>query len=366
MDNLKREWPLALVLGELYKTYGYKKYKMSRFEEYSLYIDNSDFLASKDIITFSGRDGKLLALRPDVTISIAKNFKAETGNTEKLFYNENVYRLPKGSAEFKEINQMGVELLGKIDLCAMSEITLLILKSLNLITDDFILAVSNINFVAGLIDGFNIKNSVLKEKLLELLRQKNMHDFDAVAKEAELSENNILKFKKLIAVSGKFETALDAAAALVENEKMENALRELKNIYGILKFSPLADKMQLDFSIVNNESYYNGIIYNGYIQKSPRAILVGGQYDKLLQKFGSNAGALGFALDLGEFDGADDKGVDILAVYDNTADEEKFVSEVEKLRNSGKFVRISDNIPAGVKYNKLFKFENGGLSEVVK
>ena len=58
---------LPLKLSALFSSYGYKKYRMSRFEEYSLYADNFDFLAGSNVITFGGADGKLLALRPDVT-----------------------------------------------------------------------------------------------------------------------------------------------------------------------------------------------------------------------------------------------------------------------------------------------------------
>jgi ATP phosphoribosyltransferase regulatory subunit len=363
-DIKKKEWPLSLVLAELYASYGYKKYKMSRFEEYSLYTDNEDFLASKDIITFSGRDGRLLALRPDVTLSIVKNSNASNNNTEKLYYNENVYRLSKGSSEFKEISQMGAELLGKIDICAISEITLLILKSLNAVTSNFILAISNINFITGLIDSFNIKNSAIKDKLFELLRLKNMHDFDKISKKANLSSENIDKFKKLISISGNFEKALVEAKALIVNEKMQNSYDELQELYNVLKDNSLSAKMQLDFSIVNNESYYNGIIYNGYIENMPKAILVGGQYDKLMQKFGNESGALGFALHYGEFSDYSDNGkVDILVKYDNTCDTASLMKEVEKLRN-GLSVRVCDSIPLSIKYKKLMTMQNGKLVEV--
>ena len=59
---------LPLRLSALFSSYGYKKYRMSRFEEYSLYAGNLDFLAGSNVITFAGADGKLLALRPDVTL----------------------------------------------------------------------------------------------------------------------------------------------------------------------------------------------------------------------------------------------------------------------------------------------------------
>lgn len=95
---------------------------MSAFEEYSMYMDNKDFLISQNIITFSGMDGRLMALRPDVTLSVVKNTKADFGHTEKLFYNEKVYRLERGSKTFKEVSQIGVEVLGDVDKATEAEV----------------------------------------------------------------------------------------------------------------------------------------------------------------------------------------------------------------------------------------------------
>ena len=73
MDKiLKKEEQAILLLRKLYQNYGYQPYKMSRFEEYDLYVRNKDFLVSDQVITFSDRQGKLLALKPDVTLSIIK------------------------------------------------------------------------------------------------------------------------------------------------------------------------------------------------------------------------------------------------------------------------------------------------------
>ena len=70
---LRREEKAIFSLRNLYEQYGYKKYKMSKFEEYDLYLENKSFLPSQQVITFTDLSGKLMALKPDVTLSIAKN-----------------------------------------------------------------------------------------------------------------------------------------------------------------------------------------------------------------------------------------------------------------------------------------------------
>ena len=111
----ERESGYSLGLQSLYRRYGYIPYKMSRFEEYDLYVRNKDFLVSDQIITFSDRSGRLLAMKPDVTLSIVKNAPEEPNIVQKVYYNENVYRISKGTHSFKEIMQVGLECVGKID-----------------------------------------------------------------------------------------------------------------------------------------------------------------------------------------------------------------------------------------------------------
>ena len=112
---LKNEESAVFSLRELYRSYGYLPYKMSKFEEYDLYVRNKDFLVSDSIITFNDTNGKLLALKPDVTLSIVKNCGFEKGCTQKLFYNENVYRVSQGTHAYKEIMQTGLECIGDVD-----------------------------------------------------------------------------------------------------------------------------------------------------------------------------------------------------------------------------------------------------------
>ena len=73
-------------LRELYRSRGYSHYRMSRFEPYDLYAGNKRFLVSEDILTFTDTDGRLMALRPDVTLSIAKTAQPAPGETLRYYY----------------------------------------------------------------------------------------------------------------------------------------------------------------------------------------------------------------------------------------------------------------------------------------
>ena len=78
-------------LRALYEQAGYRKYRASRFEEYALYQEYQRFLPDAQVITFTDLDGKLRAIKPDVTLSILKNGRSGPG-LQKVYYSENVYR----------------------------------------------------------------------------------------------------------------------------------------------------------------------------------------------------------------------------------------------------------------------------------
>ena len=112
-------------LRKLYLRHGYSHYRVSKFEEYDLYAKNKSFLVSENLLTFTDTNGKLMALKPDVTLSIIKNVVADVKSSYKLYYDEHVYRTTSGGDGFREITQTGLESIGNIDLFAESEVLML-------------------------------------------------------------------------------------------------------------------------------------------------------------------------------------------------------------------------------------------------
>ena len=171
---LKSTEKAAIALRSLYKANGYLSFKMSKFEEYDLYVRNKEFLIGDSVITFNDTDGRLLALKPDVTLSIIKNAVYEPGCTRKVYYNENVYRISAKTHRFKEIMQSGIECTGDIDTFSMCEVITLAAKSLSLFSDDFVIDISHLGILSALLscvsDDAEFKNSVSK-----LISEKNKH-----------------------------------------------------------------------------------------------------------------------------------------------------------------------------------------------
>ena len=139
-DILSKEEKIALELRSLYNEKGFKQYRMSKFEEYDLYAKKKDFLVSDNIITFTDTNGRLMALRPDVTLSIVRSTRDSDG-ISKLYYHENVYR--PGDDCFREIPQVGVEVIGSIGYSEIAEVIALACKSLAVLSEEYILELSD-------------------------------------------------------------------------------------------------------------------------------------------------------------------------------------------------------------------------------
>lgn len=297
--KLKPEEAATLELRGLYEQCGYKKYKMGKFEEYSLYAANKDFLATDKVVTFTDLDGRLLALKPDVTLSIIKNTKATEDAPEKFYYIENVYRESKTGNNFIEIGQMGLEYIGKVADRELAEVVGLASKTLRTVSTDYILELSHMDFATELLNSFETDEETYIH-LLKLIRLKNVDGIIKVAGKAGINEGNAKIIAQIPLLYGKPASTIMKAKKLALNSKMENALTELEQLCNCLKEQNAIKNVQIDFSMVNDIDYYNGIIFRGYVRDLPRSILAGGQYDRAMDIFGKNAGAVGFALYLSE------------------------------------------------------------------
>ena len=289
----------SCALRALYEAAGCRKYHMGRFEEYGLYQENRSFLSSEQVITFTDLDGRLLALKPDVTLSIAKTAQPAEGETLKYYYHENVYRPSAESHTFKEISQMGLEVLGKVDGRQVQQTVLLAAKSLEQLGAAWVLEVSHMGYLFGLFDALEVPANA-RPALLKLLREKNAHELRAAAKTAGLSEDAADTLTQLLDLCGGYEETLARAEGFCKNERMRAAATELRALAAPLKAA--GGSIRLDLTLAGEMEYYNGLVFQGYLQGLPRPLLKGGRYDLLMQKFTPGADAVGFAVYLDELD----------------------------------------------------------------
>lgn len=328
-------------LNELYESYGYKRFKMSKFEPYELYTENKDFLNTGQIITFTDLDGELLALKPDVTLSIMKSGLG----IGRIYYNENIYR-PK-ERHYIETEQSGIEYIGALTTYAEAEVIALAVKSLKIFGKDIRIRISDVALFSEIFENLKLAEHV-KPFVLKLFETKNSAGLNILVKDKIIDVSTAERLKKFLNIYLPFEEGVkllgsDEFVKILSNEN--KAAKHLKELITGLKAFKVIDKVYLDFSMINSMDYYNGIIFQGAVSDIPFTILSGGRYDKLAEKMGKETGAIGFALDLSlvlnykeEVSRYD---ADYLIIYDEDGNELiKAVEKVEELTAKGKKVYL--------------------------
>lgn len=351
---------LAQSLGNLYGKYGYISYSMSKFEEYELYLRNKDFLISDRVLTFTDTDGKLMALKPDVTLSIIKNTR-DTDGVQKLYYRENVYRPGSAAQGFREIMQVGLECMGEVDSYNVLEVLLLAVKSLQAVSDRCVLDISHMGLLSALLDQCGVPDT-WKAKILEAIGSKNAHEVRNLCEGCGANGEPLIMLAKL---SGKSKQVLPELERVFEGVPEFAAFKQL---ILALEETAAGKYINIDFSVVNDMRYYNGIAFRGFVEGVPDGILAGGQYDALMGKMGRKAKAIGFALypDLLErmATGGEENACDCILLYDKDASLQKIAEAVETLTNTGMSVKAKPAGSAAEGCEKVYELTNEGVKEV--
>lgn len=283
---------LIFSLRRMWRDAGYASFRVSQAEEYDFYVRYKEFLDNREIITFTDRDGTLMALKSDVTLSLVRKIK-DSESLRRVMYNEKIYRIPQFSSSFREIEQTGLECLGPLVTENIVEVACLALKSLERVGERCCLTLSHMAIMNSLLE--NVGDGRKKEILSLVKRRKT----DALLALGERDES-------LKGVTETLSFLLDSTLGGIElcrwmrtNGINGNAVDELEAV-----MTALGEKnVVLDFSSLGSFGYYNGIIMKGYVLGLTRPVLLGGEYSLLLRRMDKKiARAVGFAIYMDELE----------------------------------------------------------------
>ena len=360
-DNLKYGEQAVFLLRSLYSKYGYKQYKMRKFEEYDLYVQNKDFLISDSVITFTDTNGKLMALKPDVTISIVKNTKDIDGAVQKVYYDENVYRVSKGTRSYKEIKQAGLECIGDIDSYCVSEVLSLAVRSLLAISEQCVVDVADLAILFAFYDYAGLSYEA-RRKLTALISEKNTHEMKCFCAEIGMIAEDTVLLEELISYNGMPDKVLPKLRIMADKIGAETEFAEFESIISSLE-PELQSKLRIDFSVAGDINYYNGIIFKGFIDKIPESVLSGGRYDSLMQSMARKSKAIGFAVYIDMLEVLNRKenkfDYDAVLLYSDKDSITVVKDAVQKLTKEFGSVFTAKKLPEKASFEKLFRIEEG-------
>ncbi|MDK2828911.1 MAG: phosphoribosyltransferase regulatory subunit [Clostridium butyricum] len=288
-------------IDDIFYKWGYKEIITPTVEFYETFNYDSQTLKEEDMYKFFDNRGRILVLRPDMTIPIARvvetKFKDESLPI-KLRYNSNVFRVHASlGGKRNEYTDCGVELIGLEDKKSDLEVLVLALEALEKLgLSDFKLEIGNIGFFEGVFKTLNISKES-KEIIAQYIEDKNLKNLEDYLDEIDIKDEYKEFFNKLPWLFGD-RSILEEAKVLAFNEELKANLEYLENLYSELDILGYGNKVTFDLGMVPRLNYYTGIIFRGYGEGVGNTVLRGGRYDNLITIGEEYIPAIGFSLDI--------------------------------------------------------------------
>jgi ATP phosphoribosyltransferase regulatory subunit len=253
---------------------------------------------------FADTDGRLLALRPDVTSSIgraAATLFASRPRPLRLCYAAQVFRQrPRSHAEWRrETAQLGCEFIGHAGAAADAEVLLIaaeILERLKLPRASWRVALNSVEVFNGVAERLAL-DSEAREQMRARVDARNAADLRAFLSARGASAADAEAFSRLTQLPGG-RAKFAEARRVIDNPRSAAALAELEGLYDLAAALGLAELFDIDFGDVANLDYYTGLTFKIYVAGAGSPAGSGGRYDRLIENFGRGEPAVGFMLDL--------------------------------------------------------------------
>lgn len=283
--------------------FGYHDIQTPTFEYFDVFRKEIGTIPSKDLYKFFDKEGNTLVLRPDITPSIARVAATLFGEEDlpiRLCYTGNTFiNHSNNQGRLREVTQMGAELIGDDSVEADAEMLAMVIESMLAIgLKEFQLSVGHLGFFQSLIEDAALDEEA-QERVVELINNRNYFGVEEYLDSIMVKRSSKEAFAALGNLVGGVEV-LAKAKNIAPNSSGIMAVKRLEKIYDILTLYGVEKFVTFDLSMTGNYGYYTGIIFRGYTFGTGDAVVKGGRYDHLLEKFGKTSASIGFAIVIDE------------------------------------------------------------------
>ncbi|HWP96724.1 MAG TPA: ATP phosphoribosyltransferase regulatory subunit [Syntrophomonadaceae bacterium] len=343
-DEVKVRRHMERNIASLFQSYGYREIVTPTFEFLDVIESGTGGSIRKDLFLFMDREGEVLSLRPEMTVSIARlaaTHLQEGFLPQRLYYNANVFRhVQPHLAQYREFWQMGIELLGASGVWADAEVITIAIKSLRCLgLNNFKISLNQIGIFNSLLADSGLQ-AADQAAIRRLVEEKDLVELSRVLESLAIDEELKDSIARLPVLHGGLEI-LDRIPYIEKNRQASEAVAELQKVHEALRISGVIDSIVVDMGVLRGLDYYTGIVFEGYSPDLGYGLLGGGRYDKLLGQFGFDQPATGFAM-----------GLDRLALVLKTQEKERpryliggrnlshMIAEADRLREEGWIVEV--------------------------
>lgn len=299
-------------LTERFTKFGYQQVETPVFEDYDLYNDVQGTVNTMDMLKLIDPSGKVLVLRPDATIPIARHYTnlQEPTASSRLSYVLDIFR---STSDERSRTQAGVELFGERTPEADAELIALAVNSLKeLEISGFKIEIGHAGFYKALLQEADL-NAGQQKQLNQYIQSKNISEIVPFLNGLALDASLIEKLRKIPMLYGEAGSVIQEAEKIISTDHMREELDYLSQVYQLLKDYQIDSYISINLGLINHMNYYSGIIFQGFAEGLGQPIMMGGRYDHLSRSFYMETAAIGFAFE-----------VDLLVglLYENAPDQE--------------------------------------------
>ncbi|TYQ15056.1 UNVERIFIED_CONTAM: ATP phosphoribosyltransferase regulatory subunit [Acetivibrio alkalicellulosi] len=290
---------LESKIRNVFRSYGYYEVETPMVEFYDVFSLESEIAPQETMFKFFDKEGRILVLRPDITIPIARLVATKYKDADypiKLSYIGDTFKYNElGGGKQKEFTQAGMEIVGINSHEADAEIIAAAIdcvKSSGL--ENFQIDIGQVEFFKGLMEEANLSNEEI-EQMRVLIDKKDFLGIEELVKNHDINED----LKELIFSLPKLFGSIDVIDKVEKyalNNRCIAALENLRKVLEILDDYGLSKYVSVDLGMVQSLNYYTGTIFRGFTYGVGFPILSGGRYDRLVEKFGEGKPATGFSL----------------------------------------------------------------------
>lgn len=303
-DILTEESSRRTILQERLQHYmhscGFGRVETPLFEYYKLFSGGISPVDDESIVKTIDRNGRVVVLRPDMTIPTARvastNLKGQR-KPLKLFYAGSVYRADKKNrGAGREFCQVGAEIYG----CSSKWLDI---ETLTMAKDSFRVAgiadykidIGHVGIIKGIFEEMSLTEEK-KSQIISLISEKNLVELENEVSALSLDSGSKEIICRLPCLFGKPEDVFKGMDEITVNKTVKESVEYLLQIYGKCKDLGLGSNIIIDAGMTGNMKYYTGLIFKAYARGAGDVVISGGRYDGLMKEMGSDAAASGFAI----------------------------------------------------------------------
>jgi len=331
------------------------------FEYFDLFSSENVSISETDIFKFVDSDGKILALRPDMTTPISRVVATKLKDESlpiRLSYCGSVFRSVKNKQ--KEFTQSGMELVGVNSPMADAEIIMNTIEALKAVgLSEFQIEIGQSEFFKGILKSLNLAEDS-KKTLEELIDHKDSLGLSGFLKGLDLKDEIKEMLQTLPSLFGDVEIIRNIDMSAL-NDTSKKAVENLKDVCDILSLYGYDPYISIDLAMVQSINYYTGVIFKGFARGVGFSIASGGRYDDLIEKLGADLPATGSAINVDMLMTAlyrqsgtvADPKVDVLVFVDSEARSQETMNIIKAVRQNGLSAEMyleSSNYDGAVSY----------------